>query len=982
LRVDIVSHKARKLIIVLLSLTLIMGITTVAAAYVDIIAIYSDAAYTQPETTFDDGDTVYVKVTDNNTHGDTRTISVANDQEGNWIIVSVNDSDDDDKIYKGSFTITSGADTATALHMEHAQTATITANLDGDEYYAWAQITADYGITPLQDNIWTYSDPTYIVEETEFGDGDTVYVKVTDTVTKSGTKAIAVQNNQKWNTISVDVTDSNGDSFYYGSFIVHSQANDDVNDKLGLFYGETATITADLADDGTPGIKIISASYIPPPPTNLTATAIVAGSIRLDWTASLPETNVTQYNIYRAITTQGQNFASPLAIVSVGTTTYTDSATSDGVTYYYVVRAEDAVENIETNTNEAIATADGTAPPSPSNLTATATPGLSIQLTWTTSSPETDVSQYNIYRATSSGGQSYSSPTYTVSSGVTSYIDSSCTDGQTYYYVMRAQDAAGNIETNTNQVSATAFGSLPPPPTNLAATAIAGGSIQLSWTASSPETNVAQYNIYRAIISKGQNFASPLNNVSAGTTTYTDSATSDGVTYYYVVRTQDNIGNIESNTNEATATADAIPPPSPSNLVAAPIAEDGIQLTWTASVSEADVSQYNIYRATSSGGQNYSSPTYTVSVGISSYTDSAATQGQTYYYVVRAQDAAGNIDSNTNEAWATAGFAFSVDQIYTRYQDSLLCNLTSSTNRQNPTAFTKGKIDEIYLKMNLLGFALLNESSSSIVLYRLVNNETEEVLGSQGVNQGTGWAELSLYLDSEFDPDLHQHSRDGLYWVDIRIVDMTANSQDYDFYFVYDTISPSTPGFGITSFDPAVGQITVSGTTVPDELSDPQEVEIFLNGVSQGTVTADVNYQFIKSNIALASGTNSVEVQSTDRAGNKSELSESLQLDYNPVGLLSAVFRSLHVVKSGSSIDIIYSVTQPAQITIQVFNLLGEIVKEWQGSVFSDTENRWTWHGRNMFEQEVNNGVYICKINAQGSDGTSEQKIKLLAVVR
>ena len=985
MRVDVVSGKARKLITVLLSLTLIMGIITVAVALQDMVWTYSDSAHTVEAATFGDGDTVYLKITDSETNGGTKSITVENNTIGNTIDVNVTD-DNSDSFYFGSFVIHSEANDEAndKLTMFDGQTATITANLDGDANEGTATITADY-VTALQDNIWTYSDPTYIVEETEFGDGDTVYVKVTDTVTKGGTRPITVQNNDKWNEILVDVVDSNSDSFYYGSFVVYSGANDDVNDKLGLFYGETATITADLANDGTPGTKIIYAAYISPPPTNLTATAIVAGSIRLDWTASSPETNVSQYNIYRAITTQGQNFASPLNNVSAGTTTYTDSATSDGVIYYYVVRAQDAVGNIETNTNEAIATADGTAPPSPSNLTATATPGLSIELSWTDSTPEdevTDVSQYNIYRATSSGGQSYSSPTYTAPWGVTSYIDSSCTDSQTYYYVVRAQDAAGNVETNTNETSTTAFGDLPPPPTNLVATATAGGNIQLSWIASSPQTNVSQYNIYRAITSKGQNFASPLTNVSAGTTTYTDSATSDGVIYYYVVRAQDDIGNIETNTNEATATADDTPPPSPSNLAAAPITEGGIQLTWTASVSETDVSQYNIYRATSSGGQNYSSPTYTVSVGITSYTDSSATSDQTYYYVVRAQDAAGNTDSNTNEAWATAGFAFSVEEIYTEYQDSLLCDLASSTDRYNPTAFTKGKIDEIYLKVNLLGAASLNESSSSIALYKLVNNETEEVLGSQQVNQGTGWAELSFHLDSEFDPDLDQHSRDGLYWVDIRVVDTAANSGDYDFYFVYDTISPSIPGFGTTSLDPAVGYITVSGTTVPDELSDPQQVEVFLNDVSQGSVTADANYQFIKSNIALASGTNSVEVQSTDRAGNKSELSETWKLDYNPVGLLSAVFRSLHVVKSGSSIDIIYSVTQPAQITIQVFNLSGEIVKEWQGSVSSDIENRWTWHGRNMYEQEVNNGVYICKINAQASDGTSEQKIKLLAVVR
>ncbi|GAJ18052.1 unnamed protein product, partial [marine sediment metagenome] len=160
------------------------------------------------------------------------------------------------------------------------------------------------------------------------------------------------------------------------------------------------------------------------------------------------------------------------------------------------VTATDAASN--TATSSISLTLDNTAPPAPTSLSATAIAGGSIKLTWTASSPETDVSQYNIYRATTSAGQDYSSTTYTVSAGITTYTDTATTDGQTYYYVVRAQDAAGNIETNTNEVSATASGTGSPAPTNLTATAIAGGSIQLTWTASSPETNVAQYNVYRA----------------------------------------------------------------------------------------------------------------------------------------------------------------------------------------------------------------------------------------------------------------------------------------------------------------------------------------------------------------------------------------------------------------------------------------------------------------------------------------------------
>ncbi|GAI54606.1 unnamed protein product, partial [marine sediment metagenome] len=90
MRVDIVSGKARKLVIALLSLTLIIGITTIAPAAQDMIFTYSDAAYTLPATTFGDGGTVYVEVTDNVTSlTGALTIPVTNDQEANSISVSV-----------------------------------------------------------------------------------------------------------------------------------------------------------------------------------------------------------------------------------------------------------------------------------------------------------------------------------------------------------------------------------------------------------------------------------------------------------------------------------------------------------------------------------------------------------------------------------------------------------------------------------------------------------------------------------------------------------------------------------------------------------------------------------------------------------------------------------------------------------------------------------------------------------------------------
>jgi len=657
---------------------------------------------------------------------------------------------------------------------------------------------------------------------------------------------------------------------------------------------------------------------------------------------------------------------------------------SDGA-YSVPVTATDAATNSASSSISL--TLDNTAPPAPTGLTASAIVGGSIQLSWTLSSPETDVSQYNIYRATSSGGENYSSPTYTVSAGTSSYTDTSTSNGQTYYYVVRAQDAAGNIESNTSEVSATSSGTGPPAPTGLTATAIAGGSIQINWTLSSPETDVAQYNVYRAINSGEQNYASPLANVSAGTSAYTDTTTTDGVTYYYVVRAQDAIGNSETNTNETSATADATAPPAPTGLTASAIVGGSIQLSWTRSSPETDVSQYNIHRATSSGGQNYSSPTYSVSTGNIGYTDTSVSDGTTYYYVVRAQDAAGNIETNTNEIWATADFSgpsVNVSDVYLKYEEELLYDLASSIDSGAPAVFARGKVDEVHLRLNLVGGFELNESSSSIILFKGIDEDAEEVSGSQNISQGPGWAGFIFHIDPPFDPDVDEHSRDALYWVDVSVARTTGTINDFDFYFIYDTTSPAVPDFGITSFTPSSGTISVSGKTWPDS-SDPQQVVIFLNSISQGVVTADGAGNFNMDNLILVSGDNYIAVQSTDRAGNKSELSGFSHQRYDSQNLLSIVIRSSHVVKSGSAtipVEIIYAVTEPAQVTICLHNLLGETVKEWSQWVNPGEEPEWSWRGDNMYGETVNNGVYIIKVIADNGSGRKENVTKLLGVLR
>lgn len=58
---------------------------------------------------------------------------------------------------------------------------------------------------------------------------------------------------------------------------------------------------------------------------------------------------------------------------------------------------------------------------------------------------------------------------------------------------------------------------------------------------------------------------------------------------------------------------------------------------------------YEIYQASTRGGENYSKPTYTTASGVMSFDTPQLPTEQSFYFVVRARDLAGNEDRNTVE---------------------------------------------------------------------------------------------------------------------------------------------------------------------------------------------------------------------------------------------------------------------------------------------------------------------------------------------
>lgn len=102
--------------------------------------------------------------------------------------------------------------------------------------------------------------------------------------------------------------------------------------------------------------------------------------------------------------------------------------------------------------------------------------------------------------------------------------------------------------------------------------------------------------------------------------------------------------------------ADDTPPICSGLETAQAISETSIALSWTAATDDVTPSSailYLIYMSMTSGGQDFSAPSFTTVAGATTRTVTGLSSSTTYCFVVRAKDEAGNIDSNTVERCAT-----------------------------------------------------------------------------------------------------------------------------------------------------------------------------------------------------------------------------------------------------------------------------------------------------------------------------------------
>ena len=177
-----------------------------------------------------------------------------------------------------------------------------------------------------------------------------------------------------------------------------------------------------------------------------------------------------------------------------------------------------------------------------------------------------------------------------------------------------------------------------PPSAPPSFTAVAGDrQVALSWGASTDDTRVVFYQVFRDGVPIGAQEARTL----------TDTGLVNGTTYTYTVVAHDAADNVSLASTAQATPADTTPPSVPANLVATP-GDAQVSLTWTDSTDNVAVTAYHVFRSVNGGPYTQIAAPMTPY-----YLDGGRTNGVALSYRVEAVDAAGNVSAQTAPAAAT-----------------------------------------------------------------------------------------------------------------------------------------------------------------------------------------------------------------------------------------------------------------------------------------------------------------------------------------
>jgi hypothetical protein len=263
----------------------------------------------------------------------------------------------------------------------------------------------------------------------------------------------------------------------------------------------------------------------------------------------------------------------------------------------------------------------------------------SITLGWSPPTNTTQIAGYQLHFGTSSGR--YQSVRDVAGASTASATVDGLTAGSTYYFAVRARNAAASVVSAfSNEVSAkipssadtaaptiSSFATSPVGSTYTAARSVAFTAV------ATDNVGVAKVEFYDGSTLKGTDVSSPYS--------YAWSLTSAANgTHTWTAKAYDAANNVRvSSALTRTVSLETAAPSIPGGLSASAASTARINLSWSASSDNVGVSAYLVERCLGAGCKSFAQ---VASVATTSYASTGLAAGSTYRYRVRARDAANN----------------------------------------------------------------------------------------------------------------------------------------------------------------------------------------------------------------------------------------------------------------------------------------------------------------------------------------------------
>ena len=389
----------------------------------------------------------------------------------------------------------------------------------------------------------------------------------------------------------------------------------DTGEKATYFWSQYPVSNTDFAPD---------APAIPAAPRVTIGNSFASGKPQLTWAAV---DGAAKYEIYRS-TQQSTGYS---LLGTTTSTSYVNTGAAAGKTYYYRVKAVNSA-GTSAYSNIVSGRAKAAIPAAPRVTIGTSSASGKPQLTW---AAVDGAAKYEIYRST----QQSTGFTLLGTTTSTNYVNTGAAVGKTYYYKVRALNVDGAAGAYSSTVSGAAKAVAPAAPT-VTMTYSDGGKPKLTWSAVSGATS---YRVYRSE-SRGTGYS------LLGTTTstsYVNTGAAVGKTYYYRVKAVNSAGT-SAYSNIVSGTARTPAPAAPVLKGGTSSASGKPQLTWAAVDGAA---KYDVYRSNSADG------TFSKvgSTDKTTYVNTGAVQGVTYFYKIRAVGASGASGFSNTVAIHVAG---------------------------------------------------------------------------------------------------------------------------------------------------------------------------------------------------------------------------------------------------------------------------------------------------------------------------------------